>query len=118
MKRLLLLTIIFLFPISAFADFVTCEGVKISLVSIQADRDDDHIFSNKMIIRLKTQQGQQLTCGGKDYHHADITGSLSYASLMAAAIKAHSDNITVNVSINTSNTTSLSNQISVITMGN
>ncbi len=71
-----------------------------------------------MIIRLKTQQGLRVTCGGKNYHHVDINGGLSYASLMAAAIKAHTDNIVVNVSVNTSDTTSLSNQISIITMGN
>lgn len=103
----MIFTIQFLLSLPSYAATYDCESVKLLNVTMQGNRDDGFYFQNKLTLLLSEE------CGGKKYAHADIKNT-SLPGFLSIALSAKAMNKPVNISVNTNNSTSLSNQIAYI----
>ena len=90
-----------------------CNNLVISDVWVEGDRDDNFAFQNKLIIRIKDENGVYTQCGSKSYMHLENT-SPAYSGMLSAALTAQTAKKKVEIAINTSNSTPLSNQLAFI----
>ena len=104
-----------LLPLTASAEFITCSDVYVERVSVQGDRDESHYFENKMILRLKGPSGEAMLCGNKEYITLSNTHP-AYNGMLSIALTAFTTNKKISVSVNSSVGSSLSNQLSAITI--
>ena len=84
-----------------------CKNIAIQTVAVEGPRDDNHFFQNKLVLVLDKP------CAGKTYVHAALTHP-AFDGFLTTALTAKTTNTKVTVSVNTSNTTNLSNQIAYI----
>lgn len=92
------------------ADTVNCPNMVIKNIYVEGERDDDYMLENKLAIYFSTM------CKGKQWVHLDVTSPLM-ASYLAVALSANAQKKKVNVAINTSDTTEVSNQLAYIGIG-
>ena len=114
MKKLIVL-IISLFPIISLGDVVTCKNVIVSQVTVEGDRDDGFYFSNNMVLMLKDQSGNVVSCGDKQYVSLGLNHP-AFSALLSVALTAQTTKQSVTVLVNTNSnvTTMLSNQLGAI----
>ncbi|TDF34972.1 hypothetical protein EYS14_21570 [Alteromonadaceae bacterium M269] len=98
---------------NAYAATLHCNNLVISDVWVEGDRDDNFAFQNKLVIRIKDENGVYTQCGSKSYMHLENT-SPAYSGMLSAALTAQTAKKRVEIAINTNNPTSLSNQLAFI----
>ncbi|WP_459780166.1 hypothetical protein [Photobacterium sp. R1] len=96
-----------LFSSISMAETIDCEGITLDKVTVEGSRDDKHFFENKLVIKLIQ------SCGGKSYVHADLSHP-AFNGFLSVALAAKAAERKVNISVNTSDTTELSNQVAYI----
>ncbi len=88
---------------------IDCHNMKLESVIVEGPRDDNHFFENKLIIKFDQE------CNGKSYVHADLTHP-AFNGFLSIALAAKASEKLVSISVNSSNTTQLSNQIAYIAL--
>ena len=89
-----------------------CDSLYISDVWVEGDRDDGHFLQNKLVVKVNDGSGSY-QCGGKTYLYLENT-SPAFSGMLSVALSALATNKEVQIAINTSNTTTYSNQLAFI----
>lgn len=90
---------------------IDCHDMELKAVAVQGPRDDKHVFQNKLVLKLAEP------CAGMYWVHADVDDS-AFAGFLSVALSAQSMGRKVAISVNTSETTGLSNRIAYIAIVN
>lgn len=93
----------------SWAERVACHGVMLGNVAVQGPRDDNHFFQNRLTIKLIED------CAGKRYIHANLDHP-AFDGFLSVALTAKTLKKAVNIAVNTSQATSISNQIAYISL--
>jgi len=83
---------------------ITCTEINVQEVRVEGTRDDNHFFSNKLVIELDQ------SCGGKKHAHAALDHP-AFDGFLSIILAAKASGSEVIISINTDNLPQISNQI-------
>lgn len=114
MKNVILFLMI-LVPSISHASVVNCNNVYIKSVSVQGIRDDGFQFENELILTLIDANGQDVNCSGKQYIYLSNSDA-NYPAMLSIAMAAKMSGKAVNISVNTSSSTSISNRLAIISL--
>lgn len=100
------------------ADYITCDNLIITDVTVEADRDDQFYLANTMLIRAKHYtaagaSGAYALCGGKSFFHLEYSAS-AYSSMLSIALAAQASGTKVEIGVNTNKPTEFTNPIAII----
>lgn len=107
MYRVVLLALIISSSFNVHADTVVCNGIKIKHIYVEGDRDDNFYFQNKLAIEFNNE------CAGKLWGHLDLSNPIAN-QIISIALSAKALDKTINIGVNTSTQTALSNQLAYI----
>ena len=82
------------------AALVTCNGY-IKDLYVEAEREDDPTFNNKLYIVLGDENGNNITCNGSSYAYID-NSKAAYSGILATTLSAYAANREVMLYVNPS----------------